>query len=67
MNIVKRLEPAEAKALGFSIDDTVYPWVAYKGPRFRPTAIETVYTILEANLMEEVERLQHFDERRESK
>ena len=27
----------EAEAKGFTVDDTCYPWFAYKGPRFKPT------------------------------
>ncbi len=41
----------EALAAGFIVDDTCYPWVAYKGPRFAPTEIIDCYTELEARLM----------------
>jgi hypothetical protein len=34
----------EARRLGYVVDDTVWPWVAYKGPRFRPTEWQTIAT-----------------------
>ena len=39
-----------ARAAGFRVDNTIYPWVAYKGPRFRPTEVADVRTDLEADL-----------------
>lgn len=39
---------AAAKALGFTVDDTCYPWVAYKGPRFSPVLFYLVPTDKEA-------------------
>lgn len=33
-----------AEELGFTIDKTCYPWVAYKGPRFQPTEWYTMVT-----------------------
>lgn len=35
---------AEAEELGFTVDRSCYPWVAYKGPRFLPTEIIRVST-----------------------
>jgi hypothetical protein len=37
---------------GFTVDTTVYPWFAYKGPRFVPTESQLVFTTNEAELME---------------
>lgn len=45
------LAPEQAKELGFTIDDTCYPWAAYKGPRFASTEIRDCYTALEAELL----------------
>lgn len=45
------LTPDEAREAGFVIDDTSYPWVAYKGLRFAPDEIRDCYTDLEAHLM----------------
>ena len=50
------LTPEQAKAQGFIIDDTCYPWVAYKGQRFAPTEIHDCYTELEAELMVHVSK-----------
>lgn len=35
---------------GFIVDKTCYPWVAYKGPRFQPTAIHYIMTDNESTL-----------------
>jgi hypothetical protein len=40
----------ESRALGFIVDDTCYPWLAYKGPRFSPTEKQEVLTDTEAQL-----------------
>lgn len=44
----------EAEAAGYVVDRHVYPWVAYKGPRFNPTEIHEVQTDDEAFLFEAV-------------
>jgi hypothetical protein len=31
------LNREQAEARGYTVDTTVYPWFAYKGPRFNPT------------------------------
>ncbi len=41
----------EAKAQGFTIDNTCYPWYAYKGPRFAPTEWKLCFTDLETDLL----------------
>lgn len=41
---------AKAIAKGFTVDDTCYPHLAYKGPRFAPTDYCRVVTDLEAEL-----------------
>ena len=43
----------EAEAQGYTVDTHVYPWVAYRGPRFNPTEWHTVLTDKETH----VERL----------
>ena len=35
---------AEAKALGWDVDKSTYPWVAYKGERFSPEFIVNIFT-----------------------
>lgn len=40
----KLKHPSDMRELGFTIDDTCYPWVAYKGPRFAPTESHWCYT-----------------------
>ena len=42
----------QAEAAGMVVDTTCYPWLAYEGPRFAPTAQRHVYTDLEARLLE---------------
>lgn len=41
----------EMRKQGYTIDDTRYPWVAYKGPRFNPTESHWCYTELESELI----------------
>lgn len=41
---------AEAVARGFTVDCTVYPWFAYKGPRFAPIIGHRILTDLEEKL-----------------
>lgn len=49
---------AEAEALGFTIDGSgIKRPVAYKGPRFNPTAFEPVLTELEEELLEALETI----------
>jgi DNA-binding response OmpR family regulator len=48
------LTPTEAKANGFALDTTVYPWIAYKGSRMQPREIEQCYTAREADLLASV-------------
>lgn len=38
----------EAQAQGFVVDDTCYPWVAYKGPRFATLEAHEIPTDKEA-------------------
>lgn len=49
--------PEQAKAAGFTVDTTCYPWVAYKGPRFAPEVWELILTDREADLLQAVEAL----------
>lgn len=46
----KKLLPSEARKCGYRVDDSCYPWVAYKGPRFNPTIWEYCYTDEEEKL-----------------
>ena len=48
----RKITTAEAEARGFAVDTTVYPWVAYVGPRFKPTRWFTILTDLEAELLD---------------
>jgi hypothetical protein len=48
---MQRLTQEEARAQGYTIDTTIYPHVAYKGPRFAPTVYCNCYTDLEADLL----------------
>lgn len=50
-------DPNELKTQGFIIDNTCYPWVAYKGPRFNPTEFFWCYTDEEARLREWLKRI----------
>ena len=34
----------EARARGWQVDTTHYPWTAYKGPRFDPEETVTIHT-----------------------
>lgn len=43
----RKVTRAEARASGFVIDDSCYPPIAYKGPRFAPESSITTYTELE--------------------
>ena len=51
------------RAQGFTIDECCYPWVAYKGPRFRPDEWHSCLTNKEAALIEALAELveSHFD------
>lgn len=40
----RALSKADAEAQGFTVDTAVYPWFAYKGPRFEPTVMIPVQT-----------------------
>lgn len=33
----RNMSAETVRAMGFTVDETCYPWVAYKGPRFAPT------------------------------
>lgn len=46
-----RLHIDEAQAQGFVVDTHCYPYLAYKGERFRPTETQEVYTELESELI----------------
>lgn len=46
---------AAAKEANFRVDDTTYPWVAYRGPRFQPIESGFVPTDREARLTAFVE------------
>ena len=46
-----KMHIAQARAAGFIIDTHCYPPLAYKGPRFNPTAHHECYTDLESALM----------------
>jgi hypothetical protein len=52
---MKKLTPAQAEQQGFTIDRHCYPWVAYKGERFKPMELHQVYTDTEAVLLEAVQ------------
>jgi hypothetical protein len=45
------------QANGYSVDTSVYPWFAYKGPRFAPTANRRCRTDLECEQIEQIARL----------
>lgn len=51
------LTPAEAEARGYKVDRCCYPWVGYKGPRFKPGVTVRVLTDHEAALLAQVEKL----------
>lgn len=40
----------EAEALGFAVDTSCYPWVAYKGTRFQPDEMKCILTDREYQL-----------------
>lgn len=46
------MDKKDAEALGYTVDTTCYPWVAYKGPRFNPTEWRCVLTDLESELLQ---------------
>lgn len=46
-----KMHIAQARAAGFTVDTHCYPPMAYKGPRFNPTAHQECYTDLESALM----------------
>jgi hypothetical protein len=50
----------DAKIRGLIVDDTCYPWFAYKGPRFGPTENHDCLTDLEAKLFEVVNEVAKF-------
>lgn len=52
---MKLITIEEARAQGFTVDTTVYPHVAYKGPRFNPTSTKHCLTELEAQLAKALE------------
>ncbi len=49
---MKPTNRAEAERMGFVVDDNVYPWVAYKGPRFLPTEWHRILTDRESEARE---------------
>lgn len=51
---MKRIDPDEARELGFTVDDTTYPWIGYKGPRFKPAEVVECWTETEAALRAEL-------------
>lgn len=55
---------AEAEADGFTVDTGIYPWFAYKGPRFDPTDRRHVITDAEAMLFKHLanvtKNMEHF-------
>lgn len=51
------ITPAQAREQGYTIDDTCYPWVAYKGPRFAPDDFQWCFTELEARMAETLSKL----------
>jgi hypothetical protein len=48
---MQKLHIAEAKAQGYIIDECCNPPIAYKGPRFQPTALRQCFTPLESRLL----------------
>lgn len=55
--MIPRVRPDVAKAKGYTIDNTCYPNIAYKGPRFNPTEWVPVFTDVENQLIKKVEEL----------
>ena len=49
-----QIHPDEAKSLGFTIDNTCYPWRAYKGERFASDENRVCYTDLESKLITQI-------------
>lgn len=56
------INPGHAKELGFTIDETCYPWVAYKGPRFQPVELRYCFTDLESKLLDQISNASHFSD-----
>lgn len=48
--ITGRMSKAQAKAAGYTVDESCYPWIAYKGPRFQPTTHVAINTDRESDL-----------------
>ena len=58
-----KITKAEAEAWGFAVDTTVYPWVAYTGPRYKPRRSFTILTDLDAELLDALKLAQtHLDD-----
>lgn len=53
----KKSTRQEAELCGFIVDTCPYPWLAYKGDRFRPTETRQVYTDLEATLIKQLDKI----------
>jgi hypothetical protein len=47
----------EAESQGLVVDDTCYPWIAYKGARFNPIELHKCLTDRETGLVEATEGL----------
>lgn len=58
--MTRKMTAEEAREQGFAVDDTVYPWLAYKGPRFSPEKSFLVYTDMEATIRNQPRRMQDF-------
>lgn len=57
------ITPEEAGEQQLEVDTTVYPNVAYRGPRFKPTRMVNVHTVMEADLLQLIERINgHLDD-----
>lgn len=48
---MSKLTSKAAASQGYTVDHHVYPWAAYKGPRFRPNEMRECLTDLEAELL----------------
>jgi hypothetical protein len=48
-----------AEAAGFIVDRHCYPWLAYKGPRFRPEDAHDCLTDCESALFEQLVGFRH--------
>lgn len=49
--------PSEMRKEGFIIDDSCYPWFAYKGPRFNVTDAHSCMTDLEEYLWKQLAKM----------